>query len=327
MLPVNSPLGKDRICLRCSRPALYVRSATTIVCASCGKEYPIVEGVPVLVEDFAAHREYLASAMAGREEWYTREQVLPSGLDPWLHLHRLRDAVITDLCRKHAGPIEEILDLGCGDGRNGRLLRTLGARVVGTDYNLLRLARAHGTSCLYDSLFMSNLLALPLPDRSCRAILFDQVLEHVPEPAKALNSIARVLCDEGVLVVGIPNEGCWYHQLKFRIKPSLLQKTDHVNFFTSRSIAGLLAETGFEIVETRRLGWGLPAGSDHSLLGAITRVDSWLRRRAWYNKAWELIGRTLLPNQHFLLYLMVRKAGSPGLPVRDAAPRPPGSPD
>ncbi|MES2353807.1 MAG: methyltransferase domain-containing protein [Pseudomonadota bacterium] len=307
MLSTNSPLGQDRICIHCLHPDLHVLSDTEIVCRSCNKEYPIIEGVPVLVDDFSEHQKYLVDSMAGREDWYESEQVVPPEQNSWLHTNRMMAALLADLYKKHVGPGKEILDLGCGDGRNREFLKTVGGRIVGTDYNLLRVARASNGADQYDSLFMSNLLSLPLPDRSCQVIHFDQVLEHIPAPEKALASIHRVLRDDGVLMLGIPNEGCWYHQLKFKIKPSLLNKTDHVNFFTSKSITALLADCGFDVIETRRIGWGLPVMGNGPLLGSITKLDSAFRRHVWYNKTWELCGRTLLPNQNFLLYIVAKK--------------------
>lgn len=306
----NSSLGPGRVCIRCYRPALRMRSPIRIVCEECAKEYPVIEGVPVLIDDLETHQKAIADSMAGREEWYRGEQVVTPERNVWRHLNHLMNFVISDLYRQHVGLGKEILDLGCGDGRNATFLKTVGARVTGTDYNLLRVARASQHSSHYDSLFMSDLSALPLPDKSWQVIHFDQVLEHIPAPENALKSIHRVLRDDGALLLGIPNEGCWYHQLKFKIKPSLLKETDHVNFFTLKSITTLMGECGFKVVDARGLAWGLPALGRGPLLGTITHADRVLRRHVWYNKLWETAGKVILPGQNFLLYMIAKKIDS-----------------
>lgn len=304
---VNSTLVQDRICIRCSCCSLYILSDTMIVCCSCGKEYPIVDGVPVLVDDIVEHQKYLDSTKVGREDWYENEQIVSPDSNPWLHLNHIMESELALLYKKYTGSGKEILDLGCGDGRNRNFLKAMGSKVIATDYNMIRVTRANHGDTRYDSLFMSNLLSLPLPDKYCQVIHFDQVLEHIPEPKKALASIYRVLRDDGVLILGIPNEGCWYHQLKFRIKPVLLKKTDHVNFFTLKSVTKLLDECGFMALEAKKMGWGLPCTSNHGLLGFITRLDNMMRRRRWYNVMWDRAGRALLPNQNFLLYMAAKK--------------------
>ena len=108
-------------------------------------------------------------------------------------------------------------------------------------------------------------------------------------------------------MLGVPNEGCWYHNLKFRLKPSLLRKTDHVNFFTLRTLTDLLVRSGFSVQSATGVTWGLPATGD-GVLAIPTILDRHLRQVRWYNDAWDWFGRALMPNQYFELYLAASKA-------------------
>lgn len=192
------------------------------------------------------------------------------------------------------------LDLGCGDGRNLQKLRGAGLRCVGVDYNVLRLARTPGAGG-YDFIFMADAKDLPVPDEYFDVVYCDQVLEHVTQPAELLHTVRRILKPRGVLILGVPNEGCWYFQLKFRLKPSLLANTDHVNFFTARTLRGLLEDSGLRVREMFGVTWGLPATGDR-LLALPSAIDRLLRPYKWYNVFWDAFGRVLLPGQYFELY-------------------------
>lgn len=307
MLYEKSSVVPHKICIKCSRSSLYVYSESAIVCRACGKEYPIVEGIPVFVDDLDEHQRQLEKSKVGRESWYESEQIVSPEQDSYFHIKRMINAELSNLYRKHVGTDKEILDLGCGDGRNGSFLRTVGSKVNATDYNLLRLQRSKLNAQTYDDIFMSMIQSLPLPDNYCQVIHFDNVLEHISEPEIALNSVYRVLRDDGVLMLGVPNEGCWYHQLKFWIKPSLLSKTDHVNFFTLSTITDLLNKCGFKVIEARGMGWGTPVMGNNPLLKTFLKIWARFRRYAWYNEIWEIAGRLVLPKQYFLLYVVAKK--------------------
>ena len=62
--------------------------------------------------------------------------------------------------------------------------------------------------------YVSDITAIPVPDHSFDVILCSEVLEHVPEPMKALREMARILKPEGRLFLTAPL-GSGLHQLPF----------------------------------------------------------------------------------------------------------------
>ncbi len=62
--------------------------------------------------------------------------------------------------------------------------------------------------------YVSDILAMPLPDASFDAILCTEVLEHVPDPAGAIKECARILRPGGLLFVSAPL-GSGLHQKPF----------------------------------------------------------------------------------------------------------------
>jgi SAM-dependent methyltransferase len=113
----------------------------------------------------------------------------------------------------------------------------------GTDRNPLRLARAAATGAC---LARASLLALPYPRHGFDAVLCNHVIEHIPEHAAALAELRRVLRPGGLLIVGVPNEGCALARLRNHVlQRRTLATTDHVHFFTAASLSRALVAAGF----------------------------------------------------------------------------------
>lgn len=104
-----------------------------------------------------------------------------------------------------------ILDAGCGAGRNSVLLVEQGAQVTGIDIDPKALAvavsrcREHNMSVKF---VYGNVIKIPFPDGSFDAIVFQNVLEHLPrsDHPQALQEVMRVLKKGGVLFIQTPNK-------------------------------------------------------------------------------------------------------------------------
>jgi SAM-dependent methyltransferase len=101
------------------------------------------------------------------------------------------------------GPSSRVLDLGCGTGIVARLLRErLGgaARLTGLDVNagLLGVARRVVPELDWHE---GNAMSLPFPNGAFDLVLSQQMLQFVPDRAKAVREIRRVLAPGGRLVV------------------------------------------------------------------------------------------------------------------------------
>jgi ubiquinone/menaquinone biosynthesis C-methylase UbiE len=197
-----------------------------------------------------------------------------------------------------------ILDAGCGDGINLRGLRLAASRcgfamtLVGVDYNRLRLARAQRVD-EGARLQQSSLYQLPFTGASFDAVLCNHVLEHVPDLTAAIAELYRVLRPGGLLIVGVPNEGCLMAQARNRVvQPWIGRTTDHVHFFTSQSIAQALERQGFVVRRIARETFFFPCSYVNAACTEVT-PGHWLMSAL----------RVLLPSQAGGLIVASEKPG------------------
>jgi 2-polyprenyl-3-methyl-5-hydroxy-6-metoxy-1,4-benzoquinol methylase len=93
-----------------------------------------------------------------------------------------------------------ILDVGCGVGQVVRALREQGFAARGIDVSHANVAEAGDADCtVYDG------RTIPFSDATFASVGACNVLEHVEEPIRFLDEMARVLKSEGQMVVSSPN--------------------------------------------------------------------------------------------------------------------------
>ena len=139
-----------------------------------------------------------------------------------------------------------ILDAGCGDGINLKFLTNfysdLKYNLVAFDYSKLRVHRAKK---IIENILVTNICEIPFPDETFEIILCNQVIEHIPNDVAAINELRRVLKKNGMLILGVPNEGCKLAYLRNHIlQRNILFSTDHVNFYTYIKIIYKLKNLG-----------------------------------------------------------------------------------
>jgi len=101
------------------------------------------------------------------------------------------------------------LDCGCGAGIYVRRLRDdLAIQAFGIEYMDDKVAQAHRDPVLKTIVRQGDIQQLPFADLSFDAVMLNEVLEHVPDEAQALQEINRVLKSRGTLIVFSPNR--WF---------------------------------------------------------------------------------------------------------------------
>jgi demethylmenaquinone methyltransferase/2-methoxy-6-polyprenyl-1,4-benzoquinol methylase len=132
----------------------------------------------------------LFAKIADRYDWIT--VVLSYGRD------RAWKRRLVALAQPSAGC--RTLDLATGTGDIAFSLAASGARVVGLDITprMIELASAKASDRLRCSFVVGDMLSLPFPDRAFDLVTTGYGLRNVPDLARALDEIARVLAPGGL---------------------------------------------------------------------------------------------------------------------------------
>jgi SAM-dependent methyltransferase len=106
-------------------------------------------------------------------------------------------------------------------------------------------------------------------------VSYVMVLEHVLEPREQLREVSRLLRHDGFLFVSVPAAGSFKDHSD---APFQEFSVEHINYFTSRSLANAMGAEGFRPVAERVVM--LPLGSDGSApaLEAVYRWDGIARQ-------------------------------------------------
>ncbi len=115
--------------------------------------------------------------------------------------------------------------------------------------------------------------AWPLADASFDAVWAGETIEHVADTAGWLSQLRRVLRSGGSLLLSTPAHG----RLSMlalalsarRFDEHFDPRSDHLRFYTQRTLARLLADFGFERIDVRAAG-GAP-GARRTLLASAVR--------------------------------------------------------
>jgi len=150
-------------------------------------------------------------------------------------------------------PIQEakLLDVGAGVGVFLLIAKMLGYEVKGVEASVKAAACAKDSLCL-DVTCSDGLNHLESANFNIVTLL--DVLEHIIEPKRILGEIRRVLKDDGLLIIKVPNGRNQLIKTKLLGKLSPLNRLgvpEHVIHFSPATLKRMLADCGFEILEIK----------------------------------------------------------------------------
>ncbi len=168
----------------------------------------------------------------------------------WFRRWRMRD-ILRHLpeARGARTRTDAVLDVGCGRGRLLECFRDAGWVIVGTQIS--ETARDACERRLSTTVHLGELPDLPLPARSFRAVVFYHVLEHLDRPQEYLAEAHRVLRDDGLLVVEVPDASSPGFRL-LGVRDFCFDYPNHLFFFTAPALQKMLEQAGFAVRAVRR---------------------------------------------------------------------------
>jgi SAM-dependent methyltransferase len=140
-----------------------------------------------------------------------------------------------------------LLDVGCGIGDLALAFRRHDWDVAGVEPSdtACTHARARGID-----IHCGTLDDAPWSDGTFDAIVFNHSLEHIPDPAGAIERAMALLRPGGMLAVAVPNFGSWHRRL-FGARWFQLDLPRHLQHFDAASLEGLLGRAGAQPVARR----------------------------------------------------------------------------
>lgn len=156
---------------------------------------------------------------------------------------------------------EKILDIGCGDGRLARAIRSKcpDAVVHGCDLSAAALARSAGLDRQYAVDLNSE--GLPESGASFDLVVASEVIEHLIHPDLVLTECRRVLRPNSHVIVTVPNVAFW----RFRLQalrgqvPSVTADERHLHSYNAALLERLVRKAGFDVVRITGLRQRLEA--------------------------------------------------------------------
>lgn len=157
------------------------------------------------------------------------------------------------------------VDVGCGRGDLAAMLAGRGWRMTGVEPSpaACGAARARGIDARE-----GVLATVALEPAAYDAAVFQQSLEHTPEPADDLRRIHAALRPGGVVAISVPNFGGWQAR-RFGGRWYHLDLPRHRVHFTAGALARALQDAGFEEIRTATStsGVGLWASIQYRIFG------------------------------------------------------------
>jgi len=155
-----------------------------------------------------------------------------------------------------------ILDVGCGAGDFLSVFDVKKWERFGLDIS--KEACTVAGKKLGKNIFHGELANCQFPNKYFDVITLNHVLEHMARPREEMNKIFRVLKDDGILFIRIPN----IESTQFRITREFWLHLDvprHIYFYSEKTARLLLEESGFRVIRVSYLWLEYPLDFFHSI--------------------------------------------------------------
>jgi 2-polyprenyl-3-methyl-5-hydroxy-6-metoxy-1,4-benzoquinol methylase len=154
---------------------------------------------------------------------------------------------------------KRLMDIGCGEGRFGEAVKKLlpgcetwGVEPVPTAARVASERNDRVLACQIDE-------AQELPEGYFDLVTMNDVLEHLPYSEPALALVRKIIQPTGMVIISLPNVRYYLNlrDLVFRndweYKDFGILDRTHLRFFTQKSAARLLRNSGFDVEQIKGL--------------------------------------------------------------------------
>ncbi|KST63320.1 methyltransferase domain-containing protein [Mastigocoleus testarum] len=196
------------ICPQCNREKntfnQLILNSDKFKCASCSMTYDVMDGVPILAEDYSSShiirrtnntKNYnIQDNQLNRENFYyehysNRSRTIDLQSSYLLKERNLIETFIKENCINGS-----CLEVGCGTG----IFADVSTQYLGLDYSLSSVFAKGFTDY---ARIVASAESIPLKSQSVNLVFSFNTLEHIPNPELAFSEIDRVLVPSGYAIL------------------------------------------------------------------------------------------------------------------------------
>lgn len=177
--------------------------------------------------------------------------------EPWMAEQREKRIRIWEKRLKTLDGISKnkgrLLDVGCGEGLFLEIAKRDGWDVTGIEVSSFAVSHIREKHNI--QVFQGEIIDIGLPEKSFDAVTMWHVLEHTTDPIMNLKEIRRVIKDDGIFILAVPNlnnyPSRWVYRAVKGKRMHLFSPEDrelHPYHFTPKTIRLALEKTGFKVV-------------------------------------------------------------------------------
>ena len=178
------------------------------------------------------------------------------------------------------------LDVGAATGFLGSVLAAQGHTVVGAESDP---ASAAAAAPHYAAFYTADVASLPvLREGPFDLVVVGDILEHLADPAGALERLVAQMAPGGRLLVSVPNVAFATVRLelllgRFEYRPRGIMDVTHLRFFTRSTLRRMLSGAGLTVVRLAGVPPPLPLLRPHfsHLPGHLVYEAAWGAAKVW----------------------------------------------
>ncbi|MFC2035019.1 methyltransferase domain-containing protein [Chloroflexota bacterium] len=153
---------------------------------------------------------------------------------------------IYDALSKHINNDVRVLDIGCAMGGFLDYLHARGINSLSGIDSTPKYINYVKQKVNY-TIKLGSAESIPFPDNSFGLLIMDQVLEHLVEPVRAFKEAKRVLIDEGLFCISVPDASRYDKTYFFDFFWFLMR--EHIQHFDIEHVTFLAENEGFELLD------------------------------------------------------------------------------
>ena len=156
---------------------------------------------------------------------------------------RFRKRQFADFIKRFSLKGKKVIEIGCGRGEYLPIMQKCGVDAYGLEYSKDSVRRCVKDGLRVERGFISR-SSYRIKDAPFDAFYILSFLEHLPDPNSALRGIYNNLADKGLGLIEVPN-------FNMILRKKLFSEfiSDHLFYFTRKTLKTALELNGFEVIE------------------------------------------------------------------------------